>query len=153
MMSKRWLLLSLFPVALLLPSAARSQESDEQVIAGLGARWVAMVAADDVDGIVAMYADGARFMPPNAPTAIGPDAIRAGWAQMVALPILTFAPETIRVSESGDMALDIGTYHVEFIGPDGTTLSDDGKYAVTWVKENGEWKVFADIFNSDMPLE
>jgi ketosteroid isomerase-like protein len=51
------------------------------------------------------------------------------------------------------MAVDLGTYHVEFPGPDGTMLSDDGKYSVVWVKENGEWKVFADIFNSDMPLE
>lgn len=29
---------------------------------------------------------------------------------------------------------------------------DKGKYIVLWKKEDGEWKLFRDCYNSDMPL-
>jgi ketosteroid isomerase-like protein len=62
---------------------------------------------------------------------------------------LTFAPEQIVVSSSGDMALDRGTYSLT-IAPDGTTQTDTGKYVVVWRKIDHEWKAAADIFNSDL---
>ena len=30
-------------------------------------------------------------------------------------------------------------------------ILDKGKYVVVWKQENGEWKLFRDIFNSDLP--
>ena len=30
-------------------------------------------------------------------------------------------------------------------------MIDKGKYVVVWKPVNGEWKLFRDIFNSDMP--
>ena len=56
---------------------------------------------------------------------------------------LSFAPEQIVVSSSGDMAMDRGTYR---LGP------ETGKYVVVWRKVDGDWKVAADIFNSDNPV-
>ena len=41
---------------------------------------------------------------------------------------LTFVPEQILVSSSGDMALDRGTYKLA-VAPDGTAHTDTGKYA------------------------
>jgi ketosteroid isomerase-like protein len=63
---------------------------------------------------------------------------------------LTFVPDQIIVSSSGDMALDRGTYRLA-IAPDGTTQSDTGKYVVVWRKIGGDWKAAADIFNSNLP--
>ena len=63
---------------------------------------------------------------------------------------LTFVPEQIIVSSSGDMALDRGTYRLT-IAPGGKAQVDTGKYVVVWRKIGGEWKVAADIFNSDLP--
>ena len=48
------------------------------------------------------------------------------------------------------MALDRGTYSLT-IAPDGTAQTDTGKYVVVWRKIGREWKVAADIFNSDLP--
>lgn len=33
----------------------------------------------------------------------------------------------------------------------GGTLVDKGKYLVLWKKEDGVWKLYRDLFNSDMP--
>ena len=62
---------------------------------------------------------------------------------------LTFVPEQIIVSSSGDMALDRGTYKLA-VAPNGTAKTDTGKYVVVWRKIGSEWKAAADIFNSDL---
>jgi len=37
--------------------------------------------------------------------------------------------------------------------PDGTPMTDHGKYATIWRKQtDGSWKVVVDIFNSDVEM-
>jgi ketosteroid isomerase-like protein len=99
-----------------------------------------------------MYTEDGAVMPPNAPIGKGRAAIQQTWASMMNTPgfDLTFTPEQIVISESGDLALDRGTYQLA-IAPSGKTMNDTGKYVVVWRKVGGEWKAAADIFNSDLP--
>src|SRR6185369_12432463 len=124
--------------------------SDEQVIRDLDARWVKAVAAKDVAWIANLYATDGRLMPPNAPAAVGREAVREAWTKLLGTPgfALTFAPVEVRLAKAADMAFDIGTW--EQPGPD-AKAADHGKYVVVWKKQHGEWKVVADIFNSDRP--
>jgi len=168
-MTKSLLLLSV--TALLLPAcqagekpgnntadvntaAAGNIGADEQAIRGQVDRWLQLVKAKDAAGIAALYAEDGAVMPPNAPIGKGRAAIQQTWASMMQTPgfALTFAPEQILVSASGDMALDRGTYSLT-IAPDGTTQTDTGKYVVVWRKIGSEWKAVADIFNSDLPAK
>ena len=166
-MTRALLLLSV--TALLLPACKAGEKSgnniaevntaaavnigaDEQAIRGDVDRWLQLVKAKDAAGIAALYAEDGAVMPPNAPAAKGRAAIQRTWASMIQTPgfALTFAPEQIIVSASGDMALDRGTYSLT-VAPDGTTRTDTGKYVVVWRKIGGEWKAAADIFNTDLP--
>ncbi len=166
-MTKTLLLLSV--TALLLPAcqagekpannttgantaAAVDTSADEQAIRAHVDRWHQLVKAKDAAGIAALYAEDGAVMPPNAPIGKGRAAIQQTWASMMRTPGfgLTFVPEQIVVSSSGDMALDRGTYSLT-IAPDGTTQTDTGKYVVVWRKIGSEWKAAADIFNSDLP--
>ena len=133
-------------------AAAVDTGADEQAIRGHVDRWMQLVKAKDAAGIAAFYADDGAVMPPNAPIGKGRTAIQQTWASMMETPgfDLTITPEQIVVSSSGDMALDRGTYSLA-VAPDGTTQTDTGKYVVVWRKIGGEWKVAADIFNSDLP--
>ena len=162
--------LLLFSVtALLLPACQASEKSadhtselnaaaavnigaDEQAIRGLVDRWLQLVKTKDAAGIAALYTEDGAVMPPNASIGQGRAAIQRTWASMMQTPgfALTFAPEQIVVSASGDMALDRGTYSLT-IAPDGTTQTDTGKYVVVWRKIGSEWKAAADIFNTDLP--
>ena len=165
-MTKSLLLLSV--TALLLPAcqagekpaneaaevnstAAVDAGADEQAIRGQVDRWLQLVKAKDAAGIAELYAEDGAVMPPNAPIGKGRAAIQQTWTSMMRTPSfdLTFAPEQIVVSSSGDMALDRGTYSLT-IAPDGTTQTDTGKYVVVWRKVDHEWKAAADIFNSDL---
>ena len=126
--------------------------ADELAIRGNVDRWLQLVKAKDAAGIAELYAQDGAVMPPNAPIGKGRTAIQKTWASMMRTPGfgLTFVPEQIVVSSSGDMALDRGTYSLT-IAPDGTMQTDTGKYVVVWRKIDREWKVAADIFNSDVP--
>jgi ketosteroid isomerase-like protein len=92
-------------------------------------------------------------MVPNAPVASGADAIRSTWVGFLSLPnlSLSFEPTTIHVSDDATLAYDVGTYQLAFDGPNGR-VEDNGKYLVVWEKRDGEWKVVADMINTDLPL-
>jgi uncharacterized protein (TIGR02246 family) len=165
-MTRSLLLLS---VAVLLPACQVSEKpandaaevnsttvvdtgADEQAIRGHVDHWLQLVKAKDAAGIAELYAEDGAVMPPNAPVGKGRAAIQQTWASMMRTPGfgLTFVPEQIIVSSSGDMALDRGTYRLA-VAPDGTAQTDTGKYVVVWRKIGSEWKAAADIFNSDLP--
>ena len=141
---------SLVACVVLAAATRANATSDEQVIRNLEARWVKAVAAKDVAWIANVYAPDGRLMPPNATAAVGREAVREAWTRMLGTPgsALTFAPVEVRLAKAADMACDIGTW--ERPGPDGK-VGDQGKYIVVWKKLHGEWKVVADIFNSDRP--
>ena len=133
-------------------SAAVDTGADEKAISGQVDRWLQLVKAKDAAAIAGLYTEDGTVMPPNGPIGKGRDAIQKTWASMMATPgfDLTFTPEQIIVSSSGDIALDRGTYKLA-IAPRGKAESDTGKYVVVWRKIGGEWKAAADIFNSDLP--
>ena len=133
-------------------SAAVDTGADEKAIRGQVDRWLQLVKAKDAAAIAGLYAEDGAVMPPNGPIGKGHDAIQKTWASMMGTPgfNLTFTPEQIIVSSSGDMALDRGTYKLA-VAPKGTAQTDAGKYVVVWRKVGSEWKAAADIFNSDLP--
>jgi uncharacterized protein (TIGR02246 family) len=163
-MTKSLLLLSV--TALLLPACQAGDKpagntaavnttvadtaAEEQAIRAQVDRWLQLVKAKDAAAIAELYAEDGAVMPPNAPIGKGRAAIQQTWASMMNTPgfDLSFTPEQILVSSSGDMALDRGTYELA-IAPAGKAQNDTGKYVVVWRKIGNEWKAAADIFNSD----
>lgn len=135
-------------------AAGETPQTAEARIRELDEQWVAAVAARDTAAIVNVYASDGRFMVPNAPAASGGDAIRSTWAGLLALPnlSLTFEPTSIHVSDDATMAYDVGTYRLAYDGPTGR-VEDNGKYLVVWEKRGGEWKVVADMINTDRPMQ
>jgi len=133
-------------------AAAADAGADEQAIRAQVDRWLQLVKAKDAAAISELYTEDGAVMPSNAPIGKGRTAIQQTWASLMQTPgfDLTFVPEQIVVSSSGDMALDRGTYRLA-VAPKGTAMTDTGKYVVVWRKIGGEWKAAADIFNSDLP--
>jgi uncharacterized protein (TIGR02246 family) len=133
-------------------SARSDTAADEQAIRGNVDHWLQLVKAKDASSISQLYTDDGAVMPPNGPIGKGRAAIQQTWTSMLQTPgfDLAFAPEQIIVSQSGDMALDRGTYRLT-VAPAGKPHHDTGKYVVVWRKVGGTWKAAADIFNSDLP--
>jgi ketosteroid isomerase-like protein len=112
-----------------------------------------MITSKDLVGITNFYADDAIFMPPNMPQAATPAEISSAWAGFLqANPSLSIEATKIEIAQKGDLAYSAGTYRVSMDGPTGVRIDDEGKYVVVWKKITGQWKIAADIFNSNRPL-
>jgi uncharacterized protein (TIGR02246 family) len=139
-------------VVLLAACGPGGHEADEAAINEINKAWQEKIVAKDVAGIVQLYADDAQFLPPNAPKAVGREAIQKGWTDMFALPgvTLTFGTEKITFAKSGDLAVEVGTYKFS-MGEGAAAVNDTGKSVVTWTKRDGKWLVLTDMFSSDLP--
>lgn len=107
-------------------SVRSNTAADEQAIRANVDRWLQLVKGKDAQSIAHLYTDDGAVMPPNGPIAKGRAAIQQSWASMLQTPgfDLSFAPEQILVSQSGDMTLDRGTYRLTV----GGTLPSRARY-------------------------
>jgi ketosteroid isomerase-like protein len=83
----------------------------------------------------------------------GIDAVGAMYQQMFATgnpTEVSLDPESIVVSQAGDLAYEVGTYRWTWPGPDGTPVTESSKYvSILRPTAAGEWEVAIDIWNQD----
>lgn len=138
--------------ASLLSACAPSTEADEAAIREANKKWLEAIVAKDAKAIAALHAEDAQTLPPNAPKAVGREAIEKNWAGMFGIPgmSLSFESEKFVFAKSADLAVDIGTY--KFTAGEGAAAQTDiGKSVVTWTKRDGKWYVLTDMFSSNQP--
>jgi ketosteroid isomerase-like protein len=152
------LLLCLIPSLFLTTSCAPSSSSDahaaEAAIRALDEQWSATAAKNDLIGTVAFYADDAVLLPPNAPIATDPKAIRESWAAMlVPGASVSWKVTKVEVAKSGELGYLYGTYSLTMKDPKGgPDIHDTGKLLEIWKKQpDGKWKCIVDTYNSDLP--
>jgi uncharacterized protein (TIGR02246 family) len=113
-------------------------------IMDLEARWSQLFQDGDLDGVMGLMAEDSVLIMPGAPPVVGVEGLRAATAAMLASDAkVSWKSDFAFVSASGDMAYDYGA--ATTVMPDGSTVT--GYYLVVWVKEDGQWKVAADMFN------
>lgn len=109
--------------------------------------WSKAIAAKDLDKCVSFYVDDAVLFAPNAPAAVGKDAIRAAWKQLLSAPSvqLTFPSTKIDVARSADLAVDSGSFQAVTTEAKGKSTTENGRFVIVWQKQaDGTWKVLAD---------
>jgi ketosteroid isomerase-like protein len=121
--------------------------TEANVILELERQWSKKLQEKDIDWIVNLFTNDGRQFPPNSEPVVGLEALRVAWETMVSTTGLevSWEPTEAHVSASGDMAYDFGTAMITT--PDGQTQA--AKYLVVWVRQNGEWKVAVDMFNTN----
>jgi ketosteroid isomerase-like protein len=122
----------------------------------LRARSDGLVGAEgalDVEGAVSFYAEDAIIQPDGAPQIRGRDAIAASYRHFFEdsrLKEFYAKGSHITVSQSGDLAYELGVNRTVLADPEGD-LVDVGKYLLVWKKIDGEWMVVVLTFSSDAP--
>lgn len=133
----------------LMAAAAAAPAADTSDWGARAATWEKEYNANNLKGVVALYAaDGCR-MPPNAKIDHGSDAIMA---ELKAFKDKGVAKVKISIATTetvGSFAYATGTF--EIATADGKQL-DHGKWMGVSKKVKGKWKTQCDIWNSDMPM-
>jgi len=117
-------------------------------IAAADEEFGATFSKGDAAGMAALYTETAQLLPPNSDFLTGRQEIQAFFQALMDMGIKEAKLEAIEVERHGDTAIEVGKFALE--GDEGQVL-DAGKYIVIWKREDGQWKLHRDIFNSSMP--
>lgn len=121
-------------------------------VAEWNANFCKAVANQDIEAAVQQYAPTARLMAPNAPMAVGPEAIKAVFQSFIDMGANSLELESIEIIEAGDLVIDVGRYVLGIQPPGVDPIVDRGKFVdVFRVKSDGSLEVIIDTFNSDLP--
>jgi uncharacterized protein (TIGR02246 family) len=128
-----------------------STAADEDAIRDINKKWMELIAAKDAKAIAeTVYAENGQLLPPNAPKAVGREALVQAWTGLTAIPglQLSFETESLTFAKSGELAVEVGTYKM-MMGEGAAQATDTGKTTVTWIRKDGKWQVLTDMFSSD----
>lgn len=133
-----------------------TREADIRSVKELETMLVKDIATKNVGKVASYFAFDGSILYPNAPIISGRDNIEAAWKMVLSDPnyVLTFQSTNADVSKSGELAYTVGTYSLTMSSPiDKKPVTDRGKYLTVFKKQpDGNWKVVADMANSDLPL-
>ena len=111
--------------------------------------FMALIAAGDSVGLANSYTVDAKFMSGGAPSVTGRSNIQTAMSNIIQSGITridlrlgnVYGSENL-IAEEGELTLFVGDKAVA-----------EEKYIVLWKKEDGRWKLFRDIFNSNLPTK
>lgn len=99
----------------------------------------------DSIALASHYASDAVVMPPNSEVVKGNNIVGM-WGGALRMGVKDVKLTITDITGGGDLYVETG--NIEMFGADNKSL-DKGKYVVVWKKENGNWKMYRDIWNSN----
>lgn len=114
--------------------------------------WSQTVATKDIDKMVSYWADDAFLMQEGQAPLKGKQAIRQMVEESFKIPgfSISWQPESVEVSDCGDMAYLVENARVSFTDSTGKAVTVRNKAVTIWRKQaDGSWKNVVDISTGD----
>lgn len=106
-------------------------------------------ARGDAAGVVALYTADAVMMPPNGESATGTQSMTSVVSSYMTMGAKGIKLTPAEVMGGADGVFETGAYE---LSGDSARVIDKGKYCALWKEENGTWKIYRDMWNSNLPL-
>ena len=113
------------------------------------AKFIDALKKGDSAGMASNYSQDALVLPPNS-TSVKGNEIMSLWGSFIRSGVKDLKLSTDDVTGNAEQLAETGNY--EIYG-DKNKLLDKGKYVVVWKSQNGNWKMYRDIWNSNTPPE
>lgn len=108
--------------------------------------------AEDVNALMATFADDPVSLPPNGPPVTGRDAVRAFWASFLGQGDLEVDNVLAEFHGEGDLAVGRGSYELTITPAEGEPIQDAGKWVAWWQRgADGIWKALGNAWSSNNP--
>ena len=125
----------------------------EALVRQVTQEWVLACNTKHLDDLIELYAADALVLRSNCPLVRGAAAIREFFFGALDAGLGEVEMEALRVEVMGDLAYEAGRCKALIPSTSGKRREERGKYL--WVcarQNNGEWKVAADCWSSDLTL-
>jgi uncharacterized protein (TIGR02246 family) len=138
-------------LALIALPATVSQAFAEPAIELVEAAWAKAMEANDIEAVMACYAEDAVLWAPDSPKAVGTAQIRATFAGMFGMfTIMDIQMLDVRYKTTGDVSLAWGTFVLTMMpkaGGDPITMT--GRFTEVAEKRDGKWVFTVDHASAD----
>jgi uncharacterized protein (TIGR02246 family) len=118
------------------------------IIEGKDEAWAKAITGLDSAAMVNHYTKDGKIFPPNGDAVVGRTAISAFISEVLKFGIKEYKDQTTALYGNGDNLIEEGIYSM---GDGKGNTIDKGKYIAVWRKEDGEWKIYSNIFNTSLP--
>ena len=128
------------------------KKAEGEKLMQLSKEWSQLITTKDVDKIVAHWADDAFVMQEGHAPLKGKQAIRQMVEESFKIPgfNISWQPQSVEVSDNGDMAYMIENSQVSFNDSTGKAIIIKNKAVTIWRKQpDGSWKNVVDIATAD----
>lgn len=153
-----WKSLTIFPVLILTFSGCAPKidsPADIAAIKAMVADYGKAASAGDAKTVANYYTEDALRMEPNAPKLVGKAAIGSTWQSFLDKYTADEQDVAEDVWTVNDLAVARGTYTAKSTPktPGGSVIDDKGKWIAVYRRQaGGDWKIVADIWNTDQPV-
>jgi len=131
------------------PAASIDMEAAKKAIDERNNLFMDLMSKSDSIGLANLYTKDAKFMGAHSESAIGRKSIQSVFAGYINAGMAKIELKTKELW--GDENMLVSEDEWKIFTKDGTEI-DHGKAIIIWKKEDGKWKLFRDIFNSDLPV-
>ena len=114
--------------------------------------WAFACNTKHLDDVVGLYAADAIVMRPNVPPIRGTAAIREYFFAALDAGLGEVEFEPLRVEIFGDIGFEAGRCKMLVPSASGKRREERGKYLMISHKQDGEWKMIADTWSTDLSL-
>ena len=128
-------------------SPAFDLASAKSAIEAENAKFMDAFKKGDSAGAAANYSDDAHLLPPNSEPVMK-SGIAPLWGSFMAMGVKEIKLVVDDIAGNADIISETG--HYEILAAENKML-DQGKYVVVWKPVNGVWKMYRDIWNTNMP--
>ena len=124
----------------------------EAAVRKLTQDWALACNTKHLDDLVDLYAADAVVLRSNVPAVRGMAAVREFFFTVLEAGLSEAELEPLRVELMGDVAFEAGRCKMLVPVAMGKRREERGKYLIVSVRLNGEWKIMADCWSSDLSL-
>jgi ketosteroid isomerase-like protein len=114
--------------------------------------WAFACNTKHLDDVVGLYGTDAMVMRSNVPPIRGTAAIREFFFAALDAGLGEVEFEPLRVELFGDFGFEAGRCKMLVPSPGGKRREERGKYLIISQKQEGEWKIIADSWSTDLSL-
>jgi len=122
-------------------------DGTRSAIEAANAEFMAATTKSDGAAVAALYAPKGQVLPPNGEPVEGADAIQKFWQGAMNSGVAAVGLKTSEVYGHGNIATEVGRYELK---DKAGKVIDHGKYIVVWRQVDGKWRLFRDMFSSNV---